>query len=312
MVKYWGKADRDRNLPAVGSLSITLDELATTTRIAIGDSIDRDSFELNGSAETTMSARLFAFIDQYWPIDRPRLAIRSENNFPTAAGLASSASGFAALVVGLEAIMPQSLSTHALARLAGHGSGSAARSLYGGFVRLDAPVTADDDIEVRQIAGASDFPLEVVVAVTSEARKATGSTSAMLTSADTSPYYPSWVSTHREDLDAADQAVNAKDFAALADISEHSCLKMHAVMQATKPALLYWNAATIDCMHSIAAMRRAGRGVVFTIDAGPQGKAVCLPGDAESVSRELACIEGVKRVIRCGLGQAAEQLAVAS
>ncbi len=312
LIKYWGKADSAHNVPAVGSLSITLDELATTTRIAAGPAVACDSFELNGSGEPAMAGRVFAFIDRYWPGSRPPIAIQSENNFPTAAGLASSASGFAALVVALDSLLGGSLSTLDLARRAGSGSGSAARSLFGGFVRLDTPDNPAADIDVRGIASADDFPLTVVVAITSEARKATGSTEAMRASASTSPYYASWLQTHRSDLDLADAAVAARDFEALAAVSESSCLKMHAVMQATQPALLYWNGATVECMHSVMAMRAAGRGVFFTIDAGPQVKAVCLPQDADFVSRELASIDGVKRVLRCGLGGPAHVQSVGS
>lgn len=307
LIKYWGKADARRNIPAVGSLSITLDELATTTTVAESG---QDVFLLNGEAETAMATRCFAFIDRFWSGDRPRLSVSSDNNFPTAAGLASSASGFAALTVALDAFFASGLPTERLAQIAGAGSGSAARSLYGGFVRLDAPTQADDDISLRPVAVPADFPLAVVIAITSEQRKKVGSTEAMQRTAQTSPYYSQWVAGQDADLDAAEAAVVARDFERLAELSEWSCLKMHAVMQAARPGLIYWNAATMACMQRIRELRDEGCRVFFTIDAGPQVKAVCSPGDAERVSHELAALEGVRRVLRTGLGAGASRVAI--
>ncbi len=122
LVKYWGKASEARNIPAVGSLSLTLDGLATTTRVA---KASEDRFELNGDAEASMGKRAFAFLDQYWP-GRPALDIVSDNNFPTAAGLASSASGFAALTLAVDSLLEGGRDRESLAQCAGSGSGSGA------------------------------------------------------------------------------------------------------------------------------------------------------------------------------------------
>ncbi|MEM7765009.1 MAG: diphosphomevalonate decarboxylase [Pseudomonadota bacterium] len=306
LVKYWGKADGERNLPDVGSISITLDALATRTTVALAES--GDHFSLNESPEPAMSARLFGFLDHFYGADRPTLAVTSFNDFPTAAGLASSASGFAALVVAVDALLHGGHSTPTLAQQAGRGSGSAARSLFGGFVRLDKPTGIDDDITVTELCAAADFPLEVVVAITSEQRKTVGSTEGMRTSKQTSPFYPAWIETHEADMAAAAGAIAQRDFERLANISEHSCLKMHAVMQATRPAMLYWNSATVACMHAVHALRASGTGVFFTIDAGPQVKAVCLPEHASAVADELASINGVQRILRTGLGKGARIL----
>ena len=304
LVKYWGKADEARNLPAVGSLSLTLAALSTTTHLA--PAADADTFLLNGAESPDMAARCFAFLDRYWP-GRPALAVDSRNDFPTAAGLASSASGFAALTVAADALLEGGRSREDLARCAGAGSGSAARSLYGGFVRLDPPGEPGADIDVRQVATAEDFPLEVVIAVTSAARKPIGSTEAMRATAATSPYYAAWVDGQGVDLDAAERAVVARDFEALAAVTERSCMKMHAVMLGSDPWLLYWNPATVACIHVVRGLRAAGLGVCFTIDAGPQVKAVCLPGDADAVADALADVDGVTAVLRTGLGPGAHR-----
>lgn len=305
LVKYWGKAELSRNLPAVGSVSITLDELSTTTRVEVLAPGADDQFALNGDAEPAMARRSFAFLDQVYGAKRPPLRIDSRNDFPTAAGLASSASGFAALVTAANAALRGGFDQHSLACQAGSGSGSAARSLYGGFVRLDKADDQHADIRVRQLLPHDAFPLVVLVAITSEARKTVGSTEAMEQSRKTSPYYPAWLDSHPADMATAEAAIAQQDFSALARVSEHSCLKMHAVMQASSPALIYWNGASLDCMHRIRELRGDGYGVFFTIDAGPQIKAVCLPSDADVVARELACIDGVKRVLRTSLGPGA-------
>jgi diphosphomevalonate decarboxylase len=95
------------------------------------------------------------------------------------------------------------------------------------------------------------------------------------------------------------------DFAALAEVAEHSCLKMHGLMMATRPGLLYWNGATLDCLHRIRGLRSDGVDVFFTVDAGPQVKAVCLPGSADAVAQALQEVSGVSQVLRSGLGQGA-------
>jgi diphosphomevalonate decarboxylase len=121
----------------------------------------------------------------------------------------------------------------------------------------------------------------------------------------TSPYYPQWVAGSADDLTVARQAIKDRDFDTLASVSEHSCLKMHAVAMAARPGLLYWNGATVECIHRIRELAGRGTAVFFTVDAGPQVKAICLPGAADAVAGELAEIPGVVEVMRCGLGEGA-------
>jgi diphosphomevalonate decarboxylase len=127
----------------------------------------------------------------------------------------------------------------------------------------------------------------------------------MAQSEQTSPYYDAWVQTHGADLDAGLAAVRARDFPALAGIAEHNCLKMHAVMLTTRPPLIYWTPATLACLHKVQELRRAGVPVFFTVDAGPQVKAVCLPEAAAEVAAALAGVPGVLRILRSSLGEGA-------
>ncbi|MEM9172936.1 MAG: diphosphomevalonate decarboxylase [Pseudomonadota bacterium] len=311
LIKYWGKADVQRNHPAVGSLSVTLDGLHTETHLSASSS---DQFILNGKPAPAMAARAFAFADAMYAAcgegPRPSMAIQTDNNFPTAAGLASSASGFAALTLALDAAFGWSLGADDLAQWACRGSGSAPRSLLGGFVRLDLAQDAER-IALSPVASAQDWPLHLVVAVTSLAQKKTGSTEGMTRSRGTSPYYDQWLATHAADLDAAQHAIAARDFAALAEVTEHSCLKMHAVMFASRPPLIYWNAASVAAIDAVRQMQAEGLQACFTMDAGPQVKVLCTAECADTVADRLARVTGVDTVLRARVGVGARVLDVA-
>jgi diphosphomevalonate decarboxylase len=301
LIKYWGKRDRDRNLPAVSSLSVTLDSLWTTMSVAFDD-VATDTLQVNGAEAPAMLGRVSQCLDQVIGHDRPRAVVVSESNFPIGAGLASSASAFAALVVAVDHAAGTGHDTPTLARLAGAISGSAARSLYGGIVDLTA---GNDDIEVRQLADFGDWPLEVIVAVTEQGEKAVGSGEAMIRGAQTSPFYSRWIEQQDADMQVARQAVGSRDFGQLGDIAEHNCLKMHSVMWSSRPPIVYWNKATLECMQRIRQLRIEGHDAFFTIDAGPQVKAVCLPGSAEAVDAALARAPGVIYTMRSKLGPGA-------
>jgi diphosphomevalonate decarboxylase len=312
LVKYWGKRDSSLNLPAAGSLSITLDALWTRTEVDFDRTLDRDVLSLNDAPDAPALARVSACLD----ILRRQAGthcyghVQTNNNFPTAAGLASSASGFAALVMAAAAALDLPLERRALSALARRGSGSAARSLFGGFVMMHAGSRIDgSDAYADPLLAADAWPLSVVIAVTTQKAKAVGSAAGMERSRVTSPFHAVWIASVDEDLAAARAAVAARDFEALARVSEHSCLKMHAVMLSSQPALVYWTAATLACIHRIRALREEeGVDVFFTIDAGPQVKAVCLPQDASRVAAALAAVPGVEDVLTSGLGAGAELL----
>ncbi len=304
LVKYWGKRDRRRNLPAVGSVSITLDTLHSRTEVVFDETLDADEVVIEEVADRAAGARITACLDSFRRLTGRRWHARvvTASNFPVAAGLASSASGFAALVAAADAAAGTALPRETLARLAGAASGSAARSLYGGFVRLDIPRPGQEDISLRPLAAPADWPLEVAIAITDAGPKPVGSTPAMLASEATSPYYDAWVAGQPADLDEAERAVTARDFERLALVAEHSCLKMHALTLSSKPGIVYWKPATVACLHAVRELRAAGTGTFFTVDAGPQVKAVCLPGEGARVAAALAALPGVREVLRTGLG----------
>ena len=238
-----------------------------------------------------------------------RARITTRNNFPTGAGLASSASGYAALVRAGEQALGLELAPRERSIVARQGSGSAARSIFGGFVEMHAGSAADgSDSFAEPLLAAADWPLEVVIAVTAKGEKEVGSRSGMARSATSSPYYAAWVAQQPADLAAARAAIRARDFAALAELAEHNCLKMHAAALAARPPLVYWNGATVECLLAVRRLRAHGVPVFFTIDAGPQLKAVCAPGARAEVEAVLRDVPGVLEVLTSTLGPGAEPL----
>jgi diphosphomevalonate decarboxylase len=314
LVKYWGKRDAALNLPVVGSISITLDSLWTRTEVHFVPESTQDRVSLNGRSDEAEMKRVVACLD----LLRQRAGIRwgavvdSHNNFPTAAGLASSASGFAALVRAGAQALGLDLSETEQSLLARRCSGSAARSVFGGYVEWARGELADgSDSVARPLLPAAAWPLRVAVAITSTVAKDVGSSEGMRRTAQTSPFQASWIATQEADLTMARNAILARDFDALALVSEHSCLKMHALALAAQPGLLYWNGATVECMHRVCALRREGAAVFFTVDAGPQVKAVCAPQAIEQVKAVLREVPGVLDVLDSGLGAGARSISAA-
>ena len=297
LIKYWGKRDAEANLPASGSLSLTLGELGT--RMSVDLSAGADRLAVNGEPRPDLAPRVFGCLDDLLGVDRPPAVVDSQSNFPIGAGLASSASSFAALVVATSAAAGLSADTLAMARAAGRASGSAARSLYDGIVLLE---NAGDTIVVQTLRGPTEWPLAVVIAVTSDAGKPLGSGPAMQRSAATSPFYQRWIEQQDGDLVVARKAVDERDFAALGEVAEQNCLKMHSVMWTSRPPIVYWNAATLETMETVRRLRAEGVPVYFTIDAGPQVKAVCPAEVVDVVERALAKTAGVLRTMVAPLG----------
>jgi diphosphomevalonate decarboxylase len=292
-------------LPAAGSLSITLDTLYSRMSVDFLERTGADELIVNGEANTTMVSRVSQCIDRIAGGNRSAARITSEFNFPAAAGLASSSSAFAALVLATFEALGRTADTLTMARIAGSVSGSAARSFYGGFVELSAGA---EQIDVGRIADPVDWPLEVVIAVTETEAKQLSSGEAMIRSARTSPFYDSWLEQQSDDLVSARQAVEKRDFGQLATVSEHNCLKMHSVMWASRPPIVYWNHTTLACMDTVRDLQKESVPVFFTIDAGPQLKAICLPPAGKTVSKALSETEGVVRILTSGLGCGARML----
>lgn len=290
LVKYWGKRDAALNLPAVGSLSLTLEGLSTRTSVAFDGSAAADSLVLNGEpADARALGRIAKFLD----IVRARAGIKeharveSANDFPTAAGLASSASAFAALALAATRAAGLQLDDRELSVLARRGSGSAARSIFGGFAEMQRGQRADgEDSFATPIA--SDWDVRLVIAATVTGPKSTLSTDGMRHTAETSPYYDAWVRMSEADLKSARDAIARHDLEALGTVTEASCLSMHASAMAARPAVVYFHGATIEGWRIIQELRKSGVPAWFTCDAGPHVKALTVAKHADEVERALS------------------------
>ena len=316
LVKYWGKRDKALNLPATGSLSLTLANLGSETTVCFdaghADESGKDSVFLDGSpAPESFANRVHGFLDLIRDRADLRLPalVRTANSVPTAAGLASSAAGFAALALAASKAAGLSLTDDELSELARRGSGSAARSIVGGFALMSAGSRADGkDAIARPILDPGAWDVRLVVAMTATGQKAIGSSQAMELTARTSPYYPAWVASVDRDLEDARAAILDRDLDRLGLVAERSAMRMHASAMAADPHVLYWNPGTLAAMGAVKALRAGKLSAYFTIDAGPHVKVLCAGKDAELVERTLAGTPGVLRTLSLSPGPGARIL----
>lgn len=309
LVKYWGKRDLLLNLPAAGSISLTLDRFETRCEVTVDPALRADELQLDGEPATDGERwRVSQFLDllRQFTGRREFARIVSSNNFPTGAGLASSSSGFAALSLAASRALGLELSRTQLSALARRGSGSAARSIFGGFVEMLAGVRPDGvDAFARPLAAEDHWDVRLVVAITQQGRKALGSTEAMIRTAETSPLYAGWLSAVPNMLHEARAAIAARDLRALGQVAEHSALTMHATALAARPPIVYWHGGTLDVMHRVAKLRLEGVEAYFTMDAGPHVKVLCAATDAAAVEAALAALPGVLRTFVAAPGGSA-------
>lgn len=300
LAKYWGKSDIAHNLPAVPSISLTLEELVTETEVRFVSGLEHDDFALDGRPATpTEMKRAVALLDRV----RSHAGIShgarvtSYNRFPTAAGLASSASGFAALATAATQAAGGDLNRTRLSALARRSSASAARSVFGGFVELSAGAPGDDALAARQIAPETHWDVRLVVALTAAGPKSVSSTEAMERSRTTSPFYDAWVGSAPGWSDTVRRAIANKDLETLGMAMEQSTLAFHCCAITSRPSTLYWSPATIAALHTVTGLRAEGISVWSTMDAGPHVKAICEPEDAAVVRNALQQTPGVLEVL---------------
>lgn len=308
LVKYWGKRDAALNLPAAGSLSLTLDALRTTTSVRFDNSLETDTFLLQG--EPAATARLSPWLDIVRSLAgiTTRARVESRNDFPTASGLASSASAFAALAVAATEAAGISLSRTELSELARRGSGSAARSLFGGIALMHRGVRDDgSDCVAEELSDLEGWPLRMVIAVVGGGvKKSVSSRDAMDHCAATSPLYQAWVDSVAPDLLAAQAAIADRDLAALGAVTRGSAMAMHAAALASRPPVRYWQPATLRCLDAAEALLADGVHAYPTMDAGPHVKVLTSLEDSETVARALRSLDDVGDVIVSAPGPGAE------
>ena len=295
LVKYWGKQNKVFNHPASPSLSITLDSLITKTKVSTSTET-RLLLNGKGNEDLKMAKFLDLFREKF---ELPPVSVETDNNFPTSAGLASSASGFAALVTALNEHFQLGLSFSTLSEWARRGSASAARSIFGGFVTLQGP-----NWRAEQLVEEPHWDLGICIIVVNEGRKKISSTTGMKTSEATSPFYSEWIKSADLDFEIAKKAIIERDFVTLSEVSEQNCLKMHSVMHTSQPAISYWAPGTVSAMELVREIRNTGTPAFFTMDAGPQVKVIYPKQCRTTIQKSLEELKNV-RLIWASIGPGA-------
>ncbi len=229
--------------------------------------------------------------------------VDTKNNFPTAAGLASSASGFAALAVAASRAYGLDLDLGVLSSEARRSSASAGRSLFAGFAELRA--NAD---QAEAVASTAHWALRMVVLVVRSGQKPISSTGGMNHTAQTCPYYPRWLEAAPAVFAGVRAALLAKDFSRLAEGMEHSTRLMHATMFTSLPPILYLRGTSVELMHEVSLRRSQGHEEAYTMDAGPNVKILTTADHLESTLQHYRSLPGIESVIACAPGPGAAEL----
>ena len=303
LVKYWGKRDSKLNLPVTDSLSIDLGNLGTETTIEYSPD-GQDTVILNGNKlaqDDPFAVKVINFVDLFRSAlnqaatDRPALTITTNNNIPTGAGVASSASGFAALTKALDQFFGLALAGRELSLLANLGSGSASRSIFKGFVYRHAGTDPDGMDSYSEPLPYTWPELKIGLITVSAKAKRVSSRDGMERTVATSPLYKKWPDQVKSDMAKILSAIKAKDFGLLGATAESNALAMHECMRAATPPLNYFEPETEAIISKVQELRKEGLPLYLTIDAGPNVKLLYLNKDEEKVKTEFPNMRVVNR-----------------
>lgn len=306
-VKYWGNSSHRLRLPANSSLSMNLDRLHTTATVQWSSDDDSDSVTINGAPADDAALRR---VSEHLHLLRRRFKtkmfarVQSRNNFPMGAGIASSASSFAALTLAGAAALDEELSERELSTIARRGSGSAARSIPSGYVEWFAA----DSHELSYAETFVDYDywdLADVIAIVSRAHKRVGSTAGHA-AADTSILQKTRIDNAPQRLNEVKNAIVNRDFERFARAVEEDSNLMHAVMMTSRPALFYWQPTSLAVMNAVRQWREEdGIQVCYTLDAGPNVHCICVKEDAEKVKTRLGEMSDAIEVLSASAGRGA-------
>src|SRR5574341_966515 len=306
-IKYWGNRDNTLRIPMNGSISMNLDGLFTRTTVSFQPSLPYDELIINGHEIMGKGLdRISYLLDIIRGMANiyDQAEVMTENNFPSGAGIASSAAAFAALALAGSKAAGLNLSEPELSRLARRGSGSAARSIPGGFVEWQVGTT-DEDSFAFSIAPADHWDLVDCIAIVSAAHKKTGSTEGHAV-APTSPLQAARVADAPRRLEICRDAILNRDFVSFASIVELDSDMMHAVMMTSTPALHYWKPTSLAVMDAVRQWRGKGIQVCYTIDAGANVHVICPESEAHTVDKYLREIREVANVLVARAGGPAQ------
>jgi diphosphomevalonate decarboxylase len=297
-IKYWGNRNSEIRLPSNSSFSMNLEDLSTKTSVTFSPILKQDTLILNGQRITGEGlTRVARFLEQVRMLGHKKFYadVVSVNNFPTGAGIASSASAFAALSLAASRAIGLELSEQDLSRLARRGSGSACRSIPDGYVEWQKGHN-DRDSFAYTFVPSIYWDLVDCIAVVQSKQKTISSTEGHLL-ADTSPLQSTRVIDSDRRLLICKQAVQKRDFNSFAEVVELDSNMMHAVMMTSSTPLFYWDPASLAVIKAVQSWRKQGMQVCYTLDAGPNVHCICPVSFAEDVIAKLKQIPGVLKVL---------------
>lgn len=283
-IKYWGKENEELIIPMNNSLSLTLDAFYTDTKVTFNETLEQDQLLIDGEVQDQKALKkaqvVLDLVRKEAGIEA-RAIIESINHVPTAAGLASSASGLAALAGAASLAAGLDLTETELSRLARRGSGSASRSVYGGFAEWQKGTNDYDSYAVP--VDDANWDVGMLFIIVDDKRKDISSTVGMRRVVETSPYYDGWVQSTADDLVAIKEAIAERDLVTVGEIAESSALKMHALNLSARPPFNYWSPDSIVAMRKVSQLREMGYPVYLTMDAGPNVKLICKASQLEEL-----------------------------
>ena len=305
LIKYWGKKNEELILPINNSLSLTLDAFYTETEVIFSDSYMVDEFYLDGTLQDEKATKK---VSQFLDLFRKeaglslKASVISQNFVPTAAGLASSASGLAALAGACNTALKLGLDDLSLSRFARRGSGSACRSIFGGFVEWEK---GHDDLSSYAKPVPSDSfedDLAMVFVLINDQKKEVSSRNGMRRTVETSSFYQGWLDSVEGDLYQLKQAIKTKDFQLLGETMERNGLKMHGTTLAAQPPFTYWSPDSLKAMDAVRQLRKQGIPCYFTMDAGPNVKVLVENSHLSEVQETFTKLFSKEQVITAHSG----------
>lgn len=283
LIKYWGKRNHQLHLPQTSSLSLTLDGFYTDTRVTLDPSLNKDTFELDGMSQSADHIRAFLDIFRQESGNHTFAKVESYNQVPTAAGLASSASAFAALACASNDAFGTHFDNRTLSTIARQGSGSACRSLFGGFVLWHKGDNDNSLNSYSEMIDSAEFDIAMIAVVVNADHKKISSRVGMEYTVKTSPFYALWPEEVEKDLNEIIPAIENQDVDKIGEIAEHNAMKMHASMIASRPSFTYWEKDSLLAMELVRNLREEGLSCYYTMDAGPNVKIICPMSQTEEI-----------------------------
>lgn len=311
LIKYWGKKDEELIIPMNSSLSFTLDAFYTETQVTFSEKYANDSFYLNDELQSEKEMKkVIHFLNIARQLGNTTLfaKVESKNFVPTAAGLASSSSGLAALAGACNEALQLELDAKNLSRLARKGSGSACRSIFGGFAEWIKGDSDETSFAQHLYAENWEEELAMIFILVNDKEKDVSSRDGMRRTVATSPFYAGWLEAVSQDLAIAKQAIAAKDFQLLGKTVESNSLKMHATTLGADPPFTYWSPTSLAAMDRVRRLREHGFDCYFTMDAGPNVKVLTKKNQAPQLLAELQKYIAPEHLITANAGPGIEIL----